>query len=36
MLIGTPSALWLDFGVLAAAVVAGIAAAALVLPRLAR
>jgi len=36
MLIGTPSALWLDFGVLAAAVVAGSAAAALVLPRLAR
>jgi ABC-2 type transport system permease protein len=36
MLIGTPSALWLDFAVLVAAVVAGIAAAALVLPRLAR
>ena len=36
MLIGTPSALGLDFGVLAVAVVAGIAAAALVLPRLAR
>ena len=36
MLIGTPSALGLDFGVLVVAVVAGIAAAALVLPRLAR
>ena len=36
MLIGTPSALGLDFGVLAVAVVAGIAAAALVLPRVAR
>ena len=36
MLIGTPSALGLDFGVLAVAAVAGIAAAALVLPRVAR
>jgi ABC-2 type transport system permease protein len=36
MLIGTPSALGLDFGVLLVAVVAGVVAAALVLPRLAR
>ena len=36
MLLGTPSALLLDFGVLAIAVVAGVAAAAALLPRLAR
>ncbi|MGA8015647.1 MAG: ABC transporter permease [Candidatus Dormiibacterota bacterium] len=36
MLIGTPSNLFLDFGVLLAAVVAGVAAAAALLPRLAR
>jgi ABC-2 type transport system permease protein len=36
MLLGTPTALLLDFGVLAVAVVAGVAAAAALLPRLAR
>ena len=36
MLLGTPTALLLDFGVLAIAVVAGVAAAAALLPRLAR
>jgi ABC-2 type transport system permease protein len=36
MLLGTPTALPLDFGVLAVAVVAGVAAAAALLPRLAR
>ena len=36
MLLGTPTALLLDVGVLAAAVVAGVAAAASLLPRLAR
>ncbi len=36
MLIGTPSNLLLDFGVLVAALVAGVAAAAALLPRLAR
>ena len=35
-LIGTGSNLWLDFGVLALATVAGITASSLVLPRLAR
>ena len=36
MLLGTPTALLLDFGVLAIAVVAGVAAATALLPRLAR
>jgi hypothetical protein len=36
MLLGTPTALLLDFGVLVVAVVAGVAAAAALLPRLAR
>ena len=36
LLIGTSTDIWLDFGVLAAATVAGIAAASLLLPRLAR
>jgi ABC-2 type transport system permease protein len=36
LLIGTPSALLLDFGILLVAVVVGIAAAASLLPRLAR
>jgi ABC-2 type transport system permease protein len=36
LLIGTSSNLWLDFGVLALATVAGITASSLLLPRLAR
>jgi len=36
MLLGTPTALLFDFGVLALAVVAGVLAAAALLPRLAR
>jgi ABC-2 type transport system permease protein len=36
LLIGTSTDLWLDLGVLAVATVAGITAASLLLPRLAR
>ena len=36
LLIGTSSGLWLDFGVLGLATVAGITASSLLLPRLAR
>jgi len=36
MLIGISSGLWLDFGVLGLATVAGITASSLLLPRLAR
>ena len=36
LLIGTPTNLWLDFGALVAAVVIGVSAATLVLPRLVR
>jgi len=36
LLIGTSTSLWLDFGVLALATVAGITASSLLLPRLAR
>ena len=36
LLIGTPTNLWLDFGALGSAVIVGVTAATVVLPRLVR